>query len=563
MVYQSHEDTGTGRQRIALMRIPPFVGYKNHHPRDVTLPLTIGYIATAARQSGHDVLVLDLWAVEMTMAEALAQLRAFAPDVVFFEAHAPPFPIVQRCAAAVRRFSQARMVAFGSVPTFMPQRVVGRDLPIDVAVIGESEYTAADLIEAFGENRALADVLGIAFWDDRAGSVVRTPPRTPPDDLDTLPIIDYDLFDLTKYRKLSFPVPIHRQVRWGHILASRGCPYPCTHCSFDHRQSYGRKFRKHSPGRVVDEMELLVNTRGITAISIEDDIFTMDRQWVTEICDEILARGLKVKWIIQTRVDCFDRPLLRKMKQAGCSGISLGIESGNDRVLKVLKKGFTREQALEGIRMCQEEGLMMRLLFMIGNPTETAEEVEDTIDLVLKAKAITIQVHISTPYPGTGLLGEAESDGQHIEDFTSYNQIVHNISDIPDDVLWYFQKKFYRKYFFSWKYFKLFFRQRVWYMTGSWRYDVPLIFRSFWYLAWASRKQGERDVESTFEGADVEPFIQTERILASEPTVEVAQRDKAAAAAAGHVRVEEVGVAQRRKKAKQAARQATGLGGRS
>jgi hypothetical protein len=203
--------------------------------------------------------------------------------------------------------------------------------------------------------------------------------------------------------------------------------------------------------------------------------------------------------------------------------------------------------------MCQEEGLMMRLLFMIGNPTEKAEEVEDTIDLVLQARAITIQVHISTPYPGTGLLGEAEADGEHIEDFTSYNQIVHNISEIPDEVLWELQKKFYRSYFFSWKYFKLFLQQRVKYMTGSWRYDLPLMFRAFWYLVWTSRKQGERDIEGTFEGADVGPAVPTERIVPLEPSLEVAEPAEAASRRAVHVRVDEVGVPQRLKEAKQTA----------
>jgi radical SAM superfamily enzyme YgiQ (UPF0313 family) len=368
-----------------------------------------------------------------------------------------------------------------------------------VAIPGESEFTAADLLAARKEGRSLTEVPGLVLWDGDRSALYRTPERPQVDDLDELPFIDYGLFDLKLYRKFSFPVPIHKRVQWGHVLATRGCPYPCTHCSFDHRQTFGRKFRKHSPKYFVDNLELLVKQHGVNAVSVEDDIFTLQRDYVLEICDEIERRGLKLKWVVQTRVDCIDPELLARMKRAGCCGLSLGIESGNDRVLKMLKKGFTRQQAADGIRMAEEAGMMLRLLYMIGNPTETAEEIEDTIDLTCRAKAITIQVHISTPYPGTGLLGEAEGDGQHIEDFSSYNQVVCNMSAVPDEQLWQLQKKFYRKYFFSWRYFMVFMRQRAWYMLGSWRHDIPLVLRVLWYLVFASQKQEKRDVDRVLE----------------------------------------------------------------
>lgn len=485
-------------QRVLFVRLPPFIGFKTHHPRDVTLPLTIAYTATMAKQQGRDVHVTDVWSSERTMHDVLAEIRAFGPDVVLFEAHAGPFPVVQRCAEQLRDLSDARLLAYGSVPTFMPERVVGPDGPFDVAIAGESEFTSIDLLDAFDEGRPLSEVDGIAWWDAESGKVAKTRPRGMPKDLDALPMVDYELFHLPDYCKFSFPMPIHGEVRWGHALATRGCPYPCTHCSFDHRQSFGRLFRRHSPKRFVDNLEVFASRYGINAVSIEDDIFTLDRKYVLAICDEIDARGIDVKWVAQTRVDCIDEELVKRMKRAGCVGLSLGIESGNDRVLEVLKKGFTRQQAIDGIRLCQDHGLMMRLLFMIGNPTETAAEVEDTIDLACQAEAITVQVHVSTPYPGTGLLGEDEGDAKHIQDFSSYNKIVHNHSAMPDEVLWSLQKKFYRKYYFSWRYLSTFFRQRVRYLDGSLRRDVSLAFQALWYLVWTSRRQANRDLDAVF-----------------------------------------------------------------
>jgi radical SAM superfamily enzyme YgiQ (UPF0313 family) len=483
-----------------LVRLPPFLGFKHYHPRDVTLPLTIAYIGTMARQRGWQVDILDVWGCNQTMRDVLRRIRLARPDVILFEMHAPPFPVIMKCAEALREFSDAWLLAFGSVPTFMPERVVGPDLPIDVAIAGESEMTAMALLDAHAEGRPIADIAGIAHWDNEHQRMRQTPAAEPLKELDSLPMIDYELLDIDRYHKYSFPMPIHRRVRWGYVLATRGCPYPCTHCSFDHRQSFGRRFRKHSPERVVDELALLSERYGINAVSFEDDVFTLDRDWVLAICDQIESRGVNVKWIVQTRVDLVDRDLIRRIKRAGCVGVSFGIESGSDRVLKVLKKGFTRDQALQGIRLCQDEGLMLRLLFMIGNPTETVSEIEDTIDLVEQAKAITIQVHISTPYPGTGLLGEADGDGRYITDFSSYNRIVYNVSEVADDELWQLQKMFYRRYYFSLRYLRLFLQQRLFYLAGSWRQDVPLIAKASWYLVWGSRRQGERDVEGMFAG---------------------------------------------------------------
>lgn len=506
-----------GTQRILFVRLPSFVGFQTHHPHDVTLPLPIAYMATMAQQSGREARVIDVWARNQPLGEVVEQIRAATPEVVFFEADAPAFPVVQKCAEAVRSFSDARLVAYGSVPTFMPERVVGEGLPFAVAIHGEPEFSALELLDAFDGRRPLAEVEGIAFWDDELSMLQKTPLRREPDDLDLLPIPNYELFDLDLYRKYSFPMPIHRRVRWGHVLATRGCPYPCSHCSFDHRQTFGRRMRKHSPKRFVDNLEVLASRYGVNAVSIEDDIFTIDRKYVVEVCEEIEERGLDLKWVVQTRVDCYDRPLLQRMKRAGCVGLSLGIESGNDRVLKKLKKGFTRAQALEGIRIAQEEGFMLRLLFMIGNPSETAAEIEDTIDLVCRAQAITVQCHIATPYPGTGLLGEDGADTAQITDFSSYDRIVRNLGNLPDEQLWQLQKKFYRRYFFSWRYLKLFLRQRLRYLDGSWRDDLPLIFNAFWYLVWASRRQATRDVAGMFDGERSAPATRPQLANAAGP----------------------------------------------
>jgi anaerobic magnesium-protoporphyrin IX monomethyl ester cyclase len=485
--------------QLCLVRIPPFIGYETHHPHDVTLPFALAWIATIARARGWSVQLIDAWASGERMSDVVTRLRSVSPDVVVFEAHAAPYQAVLHCARAVRDCTRC-LIAFGTVPTFTPQQVVGPELPFDVAIQSEAELTVAALLERIGSGAAYDDVAGIALWHEASRQVVRRPARDLLLDLDALPPLDYRCLDLSRYYKYSFPVPLHRTVRWGHVLTTRGCPYPCTHCSIDHRQSFGRRLRRHSAERIGAELQHLSEQYAINAVSIEDDIFTLDHRHVHAVCDEIERRGLDLKWVAQTRVDCIDRPLVQRMKRAGCVGLSLGIESGNDRILVVLKKGFTRNQALEGIRICQEEGLMLRLLFMVGNPSETLQDAQDTIDLALRARAITIQVHIATPYPGTTL--SVESDlGNGLHDFSSYNRIVSNMSRIPDPELWALQSHFYRTYYFSPRYAWLFTRQRLRYIAGSWRRDLPLVIHAARYLAWESCRPATRDVEASFATA--------------------------------------------------------------
>ena len=215
-------------QRVLFVRLPPLVGFEDHHPRDVTLPIPIAYMATMVQESGRRARVIDVWATGQSMREVLAEIREESPDVVVFEADAPPYPVVLKCAESVRKeLPETRLLAFGSVPSFMPGRVVGGDLPFDVAIHGEPEFTTLELLDALGHDKPLADVEGIAVWDAQREAVLKTPPRRESDDLDQLPHPDYDLFDLDRYRKYSFPMPLNRRVRWGHVLATRGWRTNC------------------------------------------------------------------------------------------------------------------------------------------------------------------------------------------------------------------------------------------------------------------------------------------------------------------------------------------------
>lgn len=469
-------------KRVLFLRLPPYFGYTRHHPHDVTLPFSTAYAASAIKETGREVMVVDVWANNWELEQVLRHISNFQPEVIFFDSHTSVVPVLQEVNHAIKKQFPVKTVIFGAVSTFFPEVIFNGSSLFDVGIVGECEDTVVELLDALDKNRSLEDVAGLVYWQTDNSQIITTAERPLCKNLDNLPFIDYTFFNLKHYRKYSFPIPLYKPVKWGHILSTRGCPYTCSFCSHDHRQTYGKTFRTSSPKRVADEFERLVLNHNVNAISIEDDCFTLDNDYVISLCDELEKRNLDVKWVAQTRVDLVNRKLMKRIKRAGCVGLSFGVESGNDRVLNILQKGITRSQSEQVFRDATDEGLMLRLLFMIGNPSETVEEVKETIDLAIKAKAITIQVHFCTPYPGTSFFRPQEGDMSQLNGYSSYNNILRNMSYIPDEQLLELRNYFYHKYYLSWRYFKLFFQQRFRYVFGQAVNDAPFILRSFMYV---------------------------------------------------------------------------------
>jgi radical SAM superfamily enzyme YgiQ (UPF0313 family) len=196
-------------------------------------------------------------------------------------------------------------------------------------------------------------------------------------------------------------------------MTSRGCPYRCLFCDRPH---LGKKFRARSAINVVDEIEECVK-KGIGEFIFYDDTFTIDRQRVFDICDEILRRKLDIMWDIRTRVDNVDKVLLERLKAAGCARIHYGVESGNPEILKVLRKGITIEQVERAFKLTKEAGIATLAYFMIGSPGETRSQILETIKFARKLAPDFVHFSIATPYPATPLYQIGLEGGQLKNDY--------------------------------------------------------------------------------------------------------------------------------------------------
>ena len=297
-----------------------------------------------------------------------------------------------------------KIVVGGPHPTIFPKQTMEEVPEIDFVGIGEGERIIVELLDAIENKRPISGVKGILYRKNN--NIIMNEFREPIKDIDALPLPDRNLLNMKKYK----PAPTYYKKLPSYImLTSRGCPFNCTYCS----KIFGRLYRYHSVDRIIKEMKILIYKYGAREIIFRDDTFTINKDHVRNLCNEIIKQELneKIKWTCMTRVHLVDRDLLLLMKKAGCWSIHYGIESGNQRLLNLIRKGITLEQCRNAIKWTKEFGIETKTFFMIGLPTETKEESMKTLKFTKELDPDWIQVTITVPYPGTELYETAKKDG--------------------------------------------------------------------------------------------------------------------------------------------------------
>jgi len=242
----------------------------------------------------------------------------------------------------------------------------------------------------------LSSVKGICYREKDTGDVKRTPPRELNKDLNNFPKPSRDLFDNKAYKKFY-------SKKFGYtttaIITSRGCPFSCDFCS---KPVFGDNFRTRSISNIVDEIEEVISL-GYSRIWFADDCFTLDRNRLMGICDEIVKRGLRIDWECLSRVDTIDPATLYKMKRAGCIRMFFGIESGNDSVLVLMKKQITTRQVQKALLQCNHSGIKAGAFFIVGYPGESDKTVLETIKFASSLPLDYLSFTMPYPIPGTPL----------------------------------------------------------------------------------------------------------------------------------------------------------------
>jgi anaerobic magnesium-protoporphyrin IX monomethyl ester cyclase len=432
-----------------LLIDPPFyrfIGYYNRY-----FPLGLASLATVLQKKGHEVLIYDADSnvnpSKMNFAfledsypiylkalknnnhpiwqEMSKKIRSFAPDAIgitiltTFAASA--FKTAQLC----KQYNKdVPVIAGGPHCTIKPDEVMKLCPDIDFLVRGEGEETLLELIENIKDcktTEVLNNIKAITYRQN--GQLVHTPDREFIDDLDTLGF---------PARNLLLNKNSYDSEDMGLLMTTRGCPYSCSYCA---TSIWKRKVRCRSVDNVIAEIKLISSTYGTRQFTFKDDSFTVNRKRVLKFCDRIIAEKLNINWDCNTRVDLVNEELLKKMKKAGCNSIKVGIETGSKRVLTLINKGTTLSQAKEAARLFRKVGIHWTGYFMIGLPTETKEEIYQTLKFMKELKPDFASLSVYEPFPGTDLfqIGIGENLVQNerlLQDFYNISPKYYYVKDI-------------------------------------------------------------------------------------------------------------------------------------
>ena len=331
-------------------------------------------LAAVLRRGNYQPVIIDGTAEKLNIRQTLYRIKQNLPALfVGFSLYYVAEQTVSRLAKLLKADNSGLpIVVGGGHASIMKEKILENYPEIDISVIGEGEETVIALASTLEQKQDLDIVKGIIFRKE--DKVVVNPPRPPLQNLDKFPFPAWDLLpSLTKYYQ-----PAGDSLKRSPstiLISSRGCPGNCFFCN---KNMFGSKVRQNSPQYVIAEMRYLRKQFGIRDIYFADDTFIANHDWVMIFCRLLLKEKIDITWSCHGRTDLVDLPLLQLMKKAGCWQICFGIESGSQKVLDAINKQITVEQNKKALKMCQQAGLAVKGLFMVGSFGENRDTIEET-----------------------------------------------------------------------------------------------------------------------------------------------------------------------------------------
>jgi len=368
-------------------------------------PLGIGHIAAVLLKLGHEAKIIDAPAMGYGDADVVREVLKWGADAAGISAMTASADSAYSVANAIREASPMPLIMGGPHSICFPEKVLTDCPAVDVSVFGEGETVMPELAGWLEKKASLSGVKGVCFRGP-GGAVVRNPLGESIADLDSIPSPAWHLYDFSLYRSLpgqnrAFPV--------APLITSRGCPYRCTFCFQAGNKAF--RYRRHSPERIIGEIENLYKNFGIREVMFWDDTFAMNIDWMEKFCSGLKAK-VRLPWSCYGRVNTVSEKMLRLMADAGCWNIFYGYESGSQQMLDLIQKGTTIEQCLAATRWAKEAGMQIRASFMIALPGETPEMARKTIDFAIKLNPDYVQFLPTYPEYGTVLYEQALKEGK-------------------------------------------------------------------------------------------------------------------------------------------------------
>ncbi|MFH1367121.1 MAG: radical SAM protein [Patescibacteria group bacterium] len=406
--------------------------------------LGLGYVAAAAEKAGHEVKILDMAAQPTTRKNLALLLRQYEPDLIGFNLTNLTIDRGVLVAKFCKNIQPHTVIAVGGpAAEILPEATLAHAC-FDLGLRGEADFTFVELLDYLsGKRKEKPEGLivrengGINFYGEPALIL----------NLDEIPFPARHLFK-GQYMHIAA-----RKKPFASMMTSRGCPYRCGFCS---KVPNWCRLRAMSAGKVVEEFRTL-SKQGIKEVNLYDDTFTCQRQRTLDICQGLIEAKFDLIWAARTRLDSIDEELLKKMKEAGCYRLHLGIESGSDEILKKMNKMITREQIIKGMKLIKSFGYETVGYFLLGYPGETVATMEETRQLIKEIPLDYIELNTFHPLPDSPVYQEMLAQGvekvkNEWYDYMALKRktlpVYHGDGVTPEQVEKYFYKIF-REYYFS------------------------------------------------------------------------------------------------------------------
>jgi anaerobic magnesium-protoporphyrin IX monomethyl ester cyclase len=410
-------------------------------------PLSILSIGAVLEKEGFEVHILDVHVEFYTEEQVKEEIKKIDPDFVGLTVMTSTAIASHQIAKICKEVSPECTVVMGGVhPTSISEETL-RNKAVDIVVRGDGEYSMLEICQG----KDLNEVVGISYVED--GRVLATANRPDIKELGELPMYAYHLVDMKKY----YPaIGAYKRFPAINMLMTRGCPGKCIFCN-----SAETNLRTRPAAQVVDEIIVLRDRYGIKEIQFYDDTFTVMKQNVFEFCRLMIEKKVGVGFSCFARTDCFSEKMAYALKEAGCHQVMFGVESGNQEMLKILRKDIDLDKTLGVVALAKKVGIEVRAAFTFGTPGETKETIQETLDYALKMDPDLAIFNITTPYPGTQLYNWAtKNELLTTHDWWDYElgrAIINMPSIAQEDLIAAYQrafKVFYNRPIMYWRRFK-------------------------------------------------------------------------------------------------------------
>jgi len=394
-------------------------------------PLEFAYAASVLEKNGHVTRIIDAPPLGLGPEEIAAIVSDEGSDLVVTNTTPISLEYDLRFCNNIKEQAPRTLVCLAGAFVSVLPNIIFEKSKVDVVIRGEVEYTVLDLVKAL-PHKSFETVQGITY---KANNILSTTTdRELISDLDALPFPAFHLLPVDRYYHNWFS---EKDKPLMTVLSSRGCSYGCIYCPYP--IGYGDCWRSRSAQNVLEEISLLVNKYNVRSILFRDQVFTFDMKRTEELCRGIIERKLNLKWHCETRVDRLSKSLMTIMKEAGCEGIHMGVESGDPQVMsRIGKPGVDVNKTKKVFAEADDLDVQTGAFFIIGLPGETKQSIWKSFELAMELNPDIVSVAAITPYPGTKLYDMAEEKGwiltKEWAKYTGFNVVMRTDELSQEDI---------------------------------------------------------------------------------------------------------------------------------